>query len=88
LGGPRFRWFRHRFVAQLFFGPDPVLNVLSVFAAALNIQLMSLESDLFSRWFSVFDHGNSLIVLAKGAIEITIATSDNLKSPWTQKYSK
>jgi hypothetical protein len=31
-----------------------------VFAAAPNIQLMSFASDLFSRWFSAFDHGNLL----------------------------
>jgi hypothetical protein len=59
-GGLRFCWFRGRLAAQLFFGSNPVLKIFSVFAAALNIQLMSLASDLFSRWFSVFDHGNLL----------------------------
>ena len=60
LGGPRFRWYPDRFVAQLFFGPNPVLNIFSVFAAALKIQLMSPASDLFSRWFSASKHGNLL----------------------------
>ena len=27
LGGPRFRWFRDRFVAQLCFGSHPIVNV-------------------------------------------------------------
>jgi hypothetical protein len=48
LGGPRFRWSHDRFLAQLFFGSNPVLDVFSVFAAALKIQLMSPVSDLFS----------------------------------------
>ncbi len=60
LGGPCFRWFRDRFVAQLFFGSNPVLDIFSVFAAALKIQLMSPASDLFSRWFSASKHGNLL----------------------------
>src|SRR6266581_6347085 len=58
LGGPCFRWFRDRFVAQLFFGSNPVLDIFSVFAAALKIQLMSPASDLFSRWFSESNHCN------------------------------
>ena len=37
LGDPRFRWSRDRFVAQLFFGSNPVLDIFSVFAAALKI---------------------------------------------------
>src|SRR2546426_4595194 len=49
LGGPCFRWSRDRFVAQLFFGSNPVLDIFSVFAPALKIQLMSPASDLFSR---------------------------------------
>jgi hypothetical protein len=49
LGGPRFRRYRDGFVAQLFFGSKPVLDIFSVFAAALKIQLMSPVSDLFSR---------------------------------------
>jgi hypothetical protein len=60
LGGPRFRWSRHWFVAHLFFGSNPVLDIFSVFATALNIQLMSPASDLFSRWFSASKHGNLL----------------------------
>jgi len=63
LGGPRFRWSRHWFVAHrfhLFFGSNPVLDIFSVFAAALKIQLMSPASDLFSRWFSASKHGNLL----------------------------
>jgi len=60
LGGPCFRWFRDRFVAQLFFGSIPVLDIFSVFAAALKIQLMSSASDLFSRWFSESNHCNLL----------------------------
>src|SRR6266404_6260742 len=64
LTGPRFRWSRDRFVAQLFFGSNPVLDIFSVFAAALKIQLMSPASDLFSRWFSASNHGKtSLVVL-------------------------
>src|SRR5216684_2328494 len=64
LGGPCLRWFRDRFVAQLFFGSNPVLDIFSVFAAALKIQLMSPASDLFSRWFSASNHGKtSLVVL-------------------------
>src|SRR6266852_1944215 len=58
LGDPRFRWSRDRFVAQLFFGSNPVLDIFSVFAAALKIQLMSPASDLFSRWFSESNHCN------------------------------
>jgi hypothetical protein len=60
LSGPRLRWFRDRFVAQFFFGSNPVLDIFSVFAAALKIQLMSPVSDLFSRWFSASKHGNLL----------------------------
>src|SRR6266581_1450108 len=60
LGGPRFRWSRDRFVAQLFFSFNPVLDIFSVFAAALKIQLMSSANDLFSRWFSASKHGNLL----------------------------
>jgi hypothetical protein len=60
LGRPRFRWSRDTFVAQLFFGSNPVLNILSVFAAALKIEFMSSPSDLFSRWFSASNHGNLL----------------------------
>jgi hypothetical protein len=48
LGGPRFRWSRDRFLAQLFFGSNPVLDIFPVFSAALKIQLMSPASDLFS----------------------------------------
>jgi hypothetical protein len=60
LGGPRFRYPDDRFVAQLFFGSNPVLDIFSVFAAALKIQLMSSTSDLFFRWFSTSKHGNLL----------------------------
>src|SRR5882762_7598220 len=60
LGGPRFCWSRDRFVAQLFFGSHPVLDIFSVFAAALKIQLMSPASDRFSRWFSASKHDNLL----------------------------
>jgi hypothetical protein len=52
LGDRRFRWSRDRFVAQFLFNSNPVLDIFSVFAAALKIQLMSPASDLFSRWFS------------------------------------
>jgi hypothetical protein len=48
VGGPRFRWSHDRFLAQLFFGSNPVLDIFSVIAAALKIQLMSPTSDLFS----------------------------------------
>jgi hypothetical protein len=48
-GGPRFRWFRDRVVAQLFLGSDPVFDIFAMFSAALNIQLMSSASDLFCR---------------------------------------
>src|SRR5437879_2316760 len=48
LGGPRFRSFRDRSVAQLFFNSYPVFDIFSVFAAALKIQLMSPASDLLS----------------------------------------
>ncbi len=44
----RFRWSCDRFLAQLFFGPYPVLDIFSVFAAALKIQFMSPASDLLS----------------------------------------
>jgi len=57
LGGPCFRCSGYRFVAQLFFGSNPVLDIFSMFAAALKIQLMSSASDLFSRWFSASKHG-------------------------------
>jgi hypothetical protein len=60
LSGPRLRWLRDRFVAQLFFGSNPVLDIFSVFAAALKIQLMSQASDLFSQWFSQSNHCNLL----------------------------
>ena len=60
VGGPRFCWSRDRFVAQLFFGSNPVLNIFSVFAAALKIQFMSPASDLFSQWFSESNHCNLL----------------------------
>ncbi len=60
LGDPRFRWSRDRFVSQLLFSPNPVLDIFSVFAAALKIQLMSPASDLFSRWFSESNHCNLL----------------------------
>jgi hypothetical protein len=60
VGCPRFRWSRDRFVAQLFFGSYPVLDIFSVFAAALKIQIMGEASDLFSRWFSASKHGNLL----------------------------
>jgi hypothetical protein len=60
LGGPRFRRSRDGFVAQLFFGSHPVLDIFSVFAAALKIQLMSPASDFFSRWFSESNHCNLL----------------------------
>jgi hypothetical protein len=48
LGGPRFRWSHDRFLAQLFFGSNPVLDIFPVLSAALKIQLMSPASDLFS----------------------------------------
>ena len=60
LGDPRFRWSRDWFVAELFFGSNPVLDIFSVFAPALKIQLMSPASDLFSRWFSESNHCNLL----------------------------
>src|SRR2546421_720450 len=60
LGRPAFCWSLDRFVAQLFFGSNPVLDIFSVFAAALKIQLMSPASDLFSRWFSKSNHCNLL----------------------------
>jgi hypothetical protein len=60
LGGPRFRWSRDRFLAQLFFGSNPILDIFSVFAAALKIQHMSPASDFFSRWFSASKHGSLL----------------------------
>ncbi len=60
LGDPGFRWSRDRFVAQLFFGSYPVLDIFSVFAAALKIQLMSPASDFLSRWFSESNHCNLL----------------------------
>ena len=41
LDDPRFCWSRDRLVAQLFFGSNPVLDIFSVFAAALKIQLIS-----------------------------------------------
>jgi hypothetical protein len=51
LGDRRFCWSRDRFVAQLLFGANPVLDIFSVFAASLKIQFMSPASDLFSHWF-------------------------------------
>jgi hypothetical protein len=60
LSGPRFRWFQGTFLAQLFFSSNPVLDIFSVFAAALKIQLMSAPSDLFCRWFSASKRGNLL----------------------------
>jgi hypothetical protein len=48
LGGLGFRWSRDRFLAQLFFGSNPILDIFSVFAFALQIQLVSPASDLFS----------------------------------------
>src|SRR5258708_39214839 len=60
LGGLCFRRSRDRFVAQLFFGSHPVLDIFSVFPAALKIQVMSPASDLFSRWFSESNHCNLL----------------------------
>jgi len=39
LDDPRFCWARDRLVAQLFFGSNPVLDIFSVFVAALKIQL-------------------------------------------------
>jgi hypothetical protein len=66
LGGPRFLWFRDRFAAQFFFGSNPVLDIFSVLAAALKIQLMSPAGDLFFRWFSASKHGNLLGCLGQG----------------------
>ncbi len=60
LSGLRFRRSSDRFVAQLLFSSNPVLDIFSVFAAALNIQLMSPASDFFSRWFSESNHCNLL----------------------------
>lgn len=40
LGDPRFRRSRDKFVAQLFFGSNPVLDVFPVVAAALKIQII------------------------------------------------
>src|ERR1700687_5049679 len=60
LGDPRFCWPRDRFVAQLFFCSHPVLDIFSVFTAALKIQFMSPASDLFSQWFSESNHCNLL----------------------------
>jgi len=45
---------------QLFFGSHPVLYIVSLFAAALTIELMSSASDFRSRWFRASDHGNLL----------------------------
>jgi hypothetical protein len=61
LGEPRFRWFRDRFFSEFFFGCNPVIDIFSVFAAALKIQLMSSASDLFSCRFSASNHGNLLV---------------------------
>src|SRR5258708_28473349 len=47
LGGSRFRWSRNRFVAQLLFSSNPVLDIFFVFAPPLKIQLMSPASHLF-----------------------------------------
>jgi hypothetical protein len=60
LGDPRFRCSRDRFVAQLFFGSNPVFDIFSRFAAAPEIQLICSTSDLFSRWFSNDEHDNLL----------------------------
>ena len=60
LGDRRFCWSRDRFVAQLLFGSNPVLNIFSVSAASLKIQFMSPASDLFSQWFSESNHCNLL----------------------------
>jgi len=81
LSGPRFRWCRDRFVAQLFFGSNPVLDIFSVFAAALKIQLMSSVSDLFSRWFSASKHGNRLGCLGQGQFQITHSSLDYRMAP-------
>src|SRR5437016_1024906 len=64
LGDRRFRWSRDRFVAQFLFSSNPVLDIFSVFAAALKIQLMSPATDLFSRWFSESNHCNLLVLLS------------------------
>jgi hypothetical protein len=61
LGEPRFRWFRDRLFSEFFFGGNPVIDIFSVFAAALKIQLMSSAGDLFSCWFSASNHGNLLV---------------------------
>jgi|HubBroStandDraft_6_1064221.scaffolds.fasta_scaffold24073_4 hypothetical protein len=45
---------------QLFFGSHPVLYIVSLFAAALTIELMSSASDFVSRWCCPTDHGNLL----------------------------
>jgi hypothetical protein len=66
LGGPRFRRSCDRFVTQLFFGSNPVLDIFPVVAAALKIQIMRKASDLFSRWFSASKHGNLLGCLGVG----------------------
>jgi hypothetical protein len=71
LSDPRFRWLRDRFVVRLFFGSNPVLDIFSVFAAALKIQLMSPASDFYSRWFSEANHGNLLGCLGQGQFQIT-----------------
>jgi hypothetical protein len=60
MGGPRLRWFHDTFIAQLFFGSDPVLDIFSLFAPTLKIEIMRSASNLLSRWFSAYDHGNLL----------------------------
>ena len=49
LGQPSFPLVPRRFLVQLFFGSNRVLDIFSVFAAALKIQLMSSTSNLFLR---------------------------------------
>ena len=66
LCGPRFRGSRDWFVTQLFFGSNPVLDILSLFAAALQIQLIRSVSDLFFRWFSACKHSSLLGCHCKG----------------------
>src|ERR1700681_4292213 len=60
----RRRWFPNRFVAQLSFGSNPVLDIASLFTAAQEIQRISSASDLVFRRFSKFDHGNLLVRLS------------------------
>jgi hypothetical protein len=60
LGGLHLRRSRNRFVAQRFFGPNPVLYIFSVFAAAFEIQLMGPASDFFSGWIFASKPSNLL----------------------------